>query len=681
MANSIFSIRSLSQAQKSMELTSMNMNVKLESSTLGSEMDNMNGNSLDQSFLGSLDRICSVCVRFERAETRSLHLVRSMARSNLAKFQIDAIENMVYRPKKIFVQKIVSRRRYNLQPEPLYISTRKMESVEEVVDFQSQSDIGITVVNDLLPGSGKKLISMISSIYFAIHRRQEVVERQEILLREQRIFNWFSRMKINSDNRQYTDAVVVMTPIQCVSRWEKAASDAVRILGMNLGLHIYINPDRNADRFEDTNQVKVLLFTSIFHLKRFFPDDDGFVPVFIVDDFVSKEDHNTIYKNSEETPIFGRLVLVSSSAGDFSSSISGSRRNSIARMITSDGLYSDTTLLGNVQSSVNILSCSILPTIGMSSMKNFMVEGLSKTRLDTYTIKYKVPTWNTISGNSESVFGMIPNVEDIRTGGDLYSALENMDINPSDTWNNKVRFMLSFLETFFQESDKCPICLEGFQADIDVSIISPCFHFVCNKCMKRCLVSSNYCPMCRVKISGMLDVLPVKEKSLSRGDVNTLCCETFDDLLSVHVGPNPSQSMEKVCGDIIASLSMESVHKKLVVLAPYYNFDLLLKKSVSRFGGFKVDIRGFSKRNFQERVEWFGEKSEDTLKVLCICNIRELSWVSEISDIDAICDVRTSSEKSVRKLDKDPISFFSRISRIDENGGNRVRIFNVTPCE
>ena len=333
-------------------------------------------------------------------------------------------------------------------------------------------------------------------------------------------------------------------------------------------------------------------------------------------------------------------------------------------MITSDGVNDDTTLLGSVQSSVNILSCSVLPTIGMSAMKQFMVEGLSKIRLDTYTVKYKVPTWLSYD-NSEPVFGLIHNLEDINSCGDLHSALVDTGVS-----SNKVRFMLSFLEKFLEESDKCPICLEGFQVDNDVSIISPCFHFVCKTCMKRCLVSSNYCPMCRVTISGILDVLPVKTPSIRTFDTSS---KTFEELLGFNVGQNIS--MGNNCGAIVASLYIENVHKKLVVLSPYSNFHVMLKRSVSRIGVFDVDIRGVRRKNFQDRLEWFGVNSEDTLKVLCISDIRELSWLSEISGVDAICDVRVS----VRKLDKDPISFFSRISRI--RSGNDVRIFNVTPWE
>lgn len=486
--------------------------------TFGDELArtiNRGDNAASRSFMGPRDCIVDLNVMFDTGaglnRTRRERLTRLLKQSRLLPFQVDAITNIAYRPSSISVKKTVVRRTHH------GIAPRR-QSVEDTNTFLKSSDLGTAVVNDLLVVAGMTVVTMVASVAFASYRMKEVVNRQEILLREQRAMNWSTRFGARELTRAYTHAVIVMAPQEVASQWEKAASNACALLGER-SVQIYRNPGRGAiSTYPDTLEIST--YTTVAKMSECFRTHQGFVPCVVVDEYVSRADQNIATRKAEDTPIFGRLVMVSADAGNADDIVMGSRRTSLIRNLTCRGEADNDTLKNDVLLSATLLTCGgVLPSKQRDGVAAYILAGLTKVNLEKYTIEYKSSIWSAMLRTSADMLYCpedlehlgLKDVSPVRTVGDLLSRID--DVIPfeddDEVPQQALRLLSGRVRSFLSERDTCPVCLDPCSSEKEVRMICPYWHFVCKGCMEKCVTRRNSCPMCRREITGIADALPV----------------------------------------------------------------------------------------------------------------------------------------------------------------------------
>lgn len=674
-------------------------------SGLGDEVEDQGvpycGSSM--SFLGPSDEVLRTRVEFvNKADSKGAARICLLAKldssgiqTKLFDFQKEAIANTVYRPSIIKIKKIVNRTgpRGDLS-----------HSLKEQVRLQN--DIGTTVVNDLMAGSGKSLITMVASIYFAMHRAQEVLSREEILIREQRPMNWSSRFGADDSKRSYTNSIIVMTSDKIVAQWEKATKQACEVLGLR-----DINTSRNptTDLLEsDSENVSVLLFTSVKNLRMCFPRDDGFVPCFVVDEFVSKATHNTATRNAEDTPIYGRLVLVSADANNTSSIMLGSRRTSLIRRAVANGEIDNSSLRNDVRLSASLMACGVLPTKILDDAHKIILEGLNEVLVEKYNINYNSPIWGSLSGRfvhtaplEMKVLG-IKDFEEVRTPGQLLNKIEDTmyaedsrNVESQDSRKERVTYLSKRVQEFLHNKEDCSVCFEPFTSKPQVCLIAPCWHFFCKDCMKRCLHARDTCPKCRTDITGVVDLRMSENRVKKDVTFSSDPSFSFEDFLRAYM-PNSPGALEACCAVLEACASallaeIKSPILRLLLIGPCSDFSRQLQKFVQgkyrdlvRIGELKVagNKRKRTTMGYEEQLEWFkSENDQHMVKVLCTNEnviFKDDVLGLDLHGVDAICNV--GGQITGRRLGR--VTRIQRVVDVLENGntGSTVRLFNLLPC-
>ena len=644
-------------------------------------------NGASMSFLNDDDEIVRSEVDFVyKADSLGLAhmaLIRTLrqhlAQPRLLDFQVQAVANIVYRPSLVKVNKIVVR--------TMLRGGAKTFSLHEKVRF-GLSDIGATVVNDLMPGSGKSLVTMLSSIYFAINRAQDVVNREEILLREQRPMNWSSRFGVSDSKRPYTNSVIVMTSDKVVAQWEAAANQACEILHVK-NIHINRNP-RNLQG--DSENVSVNLFTSVATLRQCFPEDNGFVPCVVVDEYVVKAMHNVVTRNAEVTPIYGRLILVSADAGNTADILVGSRRTSLIRATVANGEVDSSSLRSDVMLSAALMVCGVLSTQARDGAHNFLLLGFNGTRVEKFTIKYDNPVWGAYDGVSHVMPAQleelgIKGLSAVETSEELLERIRDRKLEPVDEVDHERLVTLGYrLEKFLADDDDCPVCLDKLQKSQHICMLCPCWHFVCKTCTKLCLKARETCPVCREDIDGIMNLRtaispsPVHKKPTS---------ESFDGFLEACLPESPG-SVEACSAILEASVNallaeIENPVLRLLLIAPSTKFSNELKKRLRGKHRDLVNIvqlkvegnkRKRTSMGYEEQLEWFKGEEKDQIKVLCTHENVHLTgdlFGLDLNHVDSICHV--GGELTGRRLGR-----VARVQRAVGNPSPTLRIFSLMAC-
>lgn len=646
--------------------------------TLGDELArtiDIGENGVSKSFKGPMDHVVESYVTFEtgsgfnmsRREGLDSHLKQTM----LLSFQRESILNIVYRPSFINVRKTVCR-------------NGMRETIDEMVSYTQGSDIGVTVINDLLTGSGKTVVSMAAALAFASLRMKEIVDRQEILLREQRPMNWFTRFGARDFSRSYFNAVIVMAAEEVAPQWEKAASNACALLG-NTDIKIFRNPKRNCVS-SNPGALKVLVFTTIAKMNECFPLDRGFVPCVIVDEYVLKTAHNILTKRAEMTPLFGRLIMVSSDAGDTAKIVKGSRKTSLIRTLTCNGETDNASFRNDVLFSATLMASSIISSSKRAEVAAYMVEGLSRVELEKYTLEYREPVLDKYLRIEPGVGDLqalgVAGVGYVRTAGDL---LEKVDLTIAASSNEHaseqiLRVVSSRLSELTTNGDTCPVCLDAYTSQKEMCMLSPCWHFVCKKCMEDCINSRDTCPMCRAEITWITDFFPDAKPS-SRRIGNLSNCTSYEEFLSAFLLESPS--IREACAAVIASLSTQGTPTRLLMICPTPRFfvdlqatlDTMLSRDVQskHVGVQELNVRQKRRRTgpgFEQRLEWFNSRDGELVKVLCTHGGDRMSGL-DLPEIDAICHVGGV-------IDSRMLGRVTRIPRV-LSGGKKLRLFNIVP--
>ena len=603
----------------------------------------------------------------------------------LLDFQVQAIANTVYRPSTIDIDRTVTRRSRR-GPNQNY-------TIHAQVVF-GESDIGTTVVNDLMTGSGKTIMAMVASIYFATHRTQEVVAREGILLREQRTMNWSSRMGANDTPRSFTNSVIVMASDKVVAQWEEATKEACAVLGIS-GIHINRNP--TMDAFHDNSEnVSVNLFTSAMNLRACFPSDNGFVPCVIVDEYVVKAPHNIVTRHAQDTPVYGRLILVSADAGNTHNTLLGSRKNSLMRSVVANGSIKNGSLENDVNLSTCLLACSILPSKERDNTHQFLYLGLNEHPVEKYSIKFDSPIWSAedsvdapeipeqIEKLGLSTAKTVDEFFDTSYSRLLELSGEHLSLEEIQTHEELSRLYQAKMQIL----EDCPVCFDPLKSNDKIALLCPCWHIFCKRCMKNCLRARDTCPKCRAPVKGLMELRSLPKPPLSPSDD----IGNFEDYLRNYLPDNPValEACSAILNASAAALlaNMENPMFRILVVGPSTGFGFALWKSLVGKHRDAVQIvqlkiegnkRKRTSMGYEQQLEWFKGREGEGERVKVLCTHENVNFVEDLvgldlHQVDAICHV--GGGITGRRLGR-----AARIQRVVDEGkvGKLLRLFDLLP--
>lgn len=572
-------------------------------------------------------------------------------------FQIEAVSNIVYRPKSANVSKIIKRNRID---DDGSVSVRSYSDSGSTRMNTDQDDIGMTVTNDLFTGSGKTLTSVLGAVLFARERKQEIIDRYPLLVREQQNMSWNTRIAKNPrmsvshtsttmlSDVVYNNVVVIMCSKHLVGQWKKACKEAIDILGSDI--EVVVNPKRGLDTFDS---MKIAIYDNATRIPI---AGFRFVPVIIVDEFVTKNPSNILTRSAEEMPVHGRLILVSADAGSVRKTIFGSNHKSFMRKMTG---YANNDYGFDIQDTMRygipLMSTCILPTKERDEAKAFMVSKMSKIPFEEYIVRYTPTLSSRIFGASSEMsalsgkqlflhrFGIT--MEETRSIGDIERVVAEKiaSIEQSNPMHRSLSELHKTIQVFSSDGGSCPICLDPFETISSASLLNPCWHIFCDDCVTRLMKSSGHkCPMCRTKIEGhtialnSMDITPKtvkedgKEDALKKGIGGE--ASLVENMRSV---VNPSMGLDRACVTILKCLEND-VKKprnssvgcyRIIMVVPDDHFFRRFSANVEEeFGKGVIEMIRFqtvgdkrkrvTKDSLDKNVDDFGSETGPRIKIL-----------------------------------------------------------------
>lgn len=435
----------------------------------------------------------------------------------LMAFQVESVLNMAFRPKRTFVSKTIVA---GDGPDDAVteVATRELASPED--------DIGMMVINDLFTGSGKTLTTMLGAVVFAHKRRPEIVERAPLLVREQTNGSWSTRVQCSlseshlrlsssSWSPRYSNVVVVMCAKHLFSQWKSACATALKILGMTGSVSVLENPMPGSAELGGES-LKIVLLHCTKNLVRLQLE---FVPVVVVDEFTIKSVSNVLTRPAEALPVHGRLLLVSADAGSIRDVIHGAHRRSFLRkMLQWDDISLDAEDYIAMVAGIPLISASVLQTEDRCLVGEFMINQLRKIKYERYEVNYTPSFASRIFGNNFEMsavsgnrlisdkFGIeLPGTQSIgqflKIVADTVDALREK--NAASRMLAPLAQLRDKLGTFVGEREACPICMDDYEMESGASLINPCWHIVCDKCLRHTMQAQHVlCPLCRTPMEG-----------------------------------------------------------------------------------------------------------------------------------------------------------------------------------
>ena len=605
---------------------------QLVKSTLGFQFDQIlkrKDNGIHKAFMyryrvPSSSNSSGVDVTFEGSHSKRNELMEILETyrgegeiEKLLPFQIECILNSVFRPTRINVEKKIiyhTRTHENGQREDVTFDASGKMVLEDEDD-----DIGMVVTNDLFTGSGKTLTSITSALAFSNMRKESVKNRIQYLMREQMYSNWGTRVNVSISGVSrgvpvYSDIVVIMTAKHLISQWSEACQSANEILGLNSS--IFVNP-LSQSVGNNTSETSVFIIDSFSKLTRL---GLKFVPMVIVDEFVVKSNHNIMTRVSTTFPIYGRLLLVSADAGSIATILSGvSRKSMFRKIIGADASEYSMGMNHIMLSSIPIISTAVLPTHERTSVRSFMVSQLDRISYEEYTVNY-TPTFSSrlFGGNFEmsamtgkqaikSQFGI--DIKDSSSIGEIldsvkdsinrFESMTRRDTNyPGDRKVTEIKNFYNKLVSFIGEKESCPICLDDYTLESSASLIDPCWHIICSKCMKDIVDHSiSRCPMCRTDINGhataSIEPKPIEVKKEVVEEIPNNSESLIDNINRI---VDSSMGLEKACIQTLRCLQTivgDSTYR-IIMVVPNDHFYIK----------FQQEIYGVFEENFLEILQF-----------------------------------------------------------------------------
>ena len=655
------------------------MNVTMEKTNLGVQLSNMvnkHDNGLSKSCrLRYLPHDMMRIIFEECNDATNLSnflLKKTNHKRSLLDFQIKAISNIVYRPDSIYtyttgnVEDLVS-----------------LESMEVILRTDVEKDIGLAVINDLIPGSGKTIVSAISSILFANIRMDEIISQSGVLMREQRpLLCWGTRSDVNFlDKSDYTNTIVVLTAKHLTRQWIKEFKNAINVTG-ETDTMLYINP-----KVLPSSQKSVIILDSAMKLKKL---NLKFVPCVIIDDYMADPVNNVIMKRCDSLPLYGRLIMISSDAGYTQSLVRGSSKTSVVRNMMSQFPLEDLmTPSQGTKCGLSLTSMSVLSSVDRQKSIDTMVKGMSDVDVEVYTMNYVPSMRGIFFGESEELSTTI--IEDLagidssslKTIGDILQSVNTcVSTYHGVDMEKTIRLILisKKITEFLSSRQDCPVCLEEFRPDSMASILSPCWHFACKNCTRRVLnISPIRCPICRTSISGTssgessYDVSSFIENTSLEKKVNIF--PTLSERINSYSGESPC--FAKTCYSIISSLrDINEGITRILLIVPTSDFSVELMTQLEDICDIDMDIFKITgtKRAFDKALDLVTKSSNgNRVKVLCVYDdeYKEGLHGVDLFKLDAmICLGKGDSPDKLGRI--------TRIPRMFEENKSTIRCFYLS---
>lgn len=524
-------------------------------------------------------------------------------------FQVEAVLNMVFRPAKSLVSKTIVRC-YGDNPRVTQSGANLLRSFDD--------DIGMLAINDLFTGSGKTLTTFLGAILFADKRSAETVGRLPFLMREQTHGNWGTRVQCSlsrehqrhtSHSPRYDNVVIVMCAKHLMSQWKSACFSALRILGMESEIDVDVleNPLPGSAALQQNKKLKIVLLHSAANLARLALE---FVPVIVVDEFTIKSISNILTKPSEMMPLHGRLILVSADAGSIINIIHGAHKRSFLRkMIQWDDISHLAESYIAMVAGIPLISASVLQTQDRHMAGEFMIDQLKRIRYEQYTVRYTPTFASRLFGNNFEMsalsgsrlisdrFGIV--LTGTKTIGQVLGIVSDA-VHTAQTTDSNSRILTPLtqlrdkLRTFVGETEACPVCLEEYEMESGASLINPCWHIVCDKCLRGMMAAQHTrCPMCRVKIEGHTTALMESTCPTATGAGESVHDDKIETRLlldssrslvdNMNAILRPTAGLEKACIDALRCIRADVGDRtyKIVMIVPDEHF----------FTKFAIDVR------------------------------------------------------------------------------------------
>ena len=587
--------------------------VSLQVSSLGIQMQEMileKDNGIHKSFMERVrapttNRYGGVYVGFQKGNHPSRARLSAKLRGfradtgikSLLPFQVEAVLNIVFRPEQMLISKSILRG-YN---DDTLVTARGMNILKSPFD-----DIGMMVINDLFTGSGKTLTTMLGVIAFAHGRHIEILDREPFLVREQLRGNWGTRIEMSqslgmsSMYPKYTHAIVVMCAKHLVSQWKSACASALHILGIE-GVSVLENPLPKSEGFTREG-LKIVILHSVNNLTRL---DLKFVPAIVVDEFTVKSVSNILTKSVDLLPMHGRLVLVSADAGNVRNIICGSHRRSLLRNLVGwDDINNSSDSRVALVAALPLIGASILETKDRFMVGDFMIEQLKKVVYEKYTVRYTPSFASRLFGNNFEMsavtgsrlmtekFGIV--LEGTKTIGQMLEVVSDK-VDAMFATDKESRILAPLIQLrnniskFVGEKDDCPICFEEYEMASGASLINPCWHIICDKCLRKLIAAKHdRCPICRGAMEGHTTAVIGDENAASRHDCYSQesrveVVQSLSLLENISAVVKPTTGLEKACVDTLRCIREDVGDRpyKIVMIVPDEHF----------FTKFTVDVR------------------------------------------------------------------------------------------
>ncbi len=667
-------------------------------------------------------------VSFSGAHARSSSLRRELTgRSRregfpeLFPFQVESVVNTVYRPPRIKSTRVMTKPR--MSEDGSYVMHTYVDS--GVLDLRSDDDdIGMTVVNDLFTGSGKTLVSALGALVFARDRRDAVVRKHQVLQREQTHHSWNTRMTRTrrscrgpgaaSQNPmcadpEFSDVVVIMCPRHLVGQWRRGCEQAMSMLGVRR--EIVINPRAGGAPREGE---WIVIFDSALLLKR---SGLRFVPCVVVDEFVTKNPSNVLVRPMEDTPTHGRLILVSADAGSVRRIVFGvNRRSFLRKMVGYDNGDCGYDIDSCMEHSIVMMSTAVLPTAERKGVRDTMARRMSEIPYEEYRVGYTPTLSSRLFGANFEMsaasgrqmlldrFGI--DVESATSVGDIVRSIDERLRTMRDHPDPRVSVLESLggkLRGFAEDDDaSCPICLESFEQASRASVLNPCWHIFCDKCVTTLMRSGggSRCPMCRSEIEGHTTAAisaPAEEsRRASRPARESVEQEkgagTPTFLERVEGSTSPSMGLEEACMSVLRCVEEDargaSSCYRVIMVVPDDHFFLRFSGMVAagfepgRVETIRFNTAGNKRKrvttgSLEVKMERFASDEGAPLKILFTTEGRTDSLTGlDFPGVD--CLVSVGSGNSIQRLGR-----LTRVSRFARSGGatpgRAVRSISLSP--
>lgn len=405
-----------------------------------------------------------------------------------------------------------------------YVSFQTSTSVanySKKMDFATPSnDICRPSILDLPTGSGKTMISCMSSLLFAIDRNEEMKIVPSYICAE----SSSGLCNVPFQERESNRKCVVFVPKHLVKHWvneSKKAIGMINIMRPQWDVTVYVNKISDSVHVEG-NEIALIICDPSYGPKKVIKSGDFFPSVCFEES--GQRNCKSLNQNFQGLRC-GRFMMVSADLKDWKNKkpiVTSVLREKFPSW-TNDLAYSCISYLSPPELSnylTTAASLAVACVFSESERSRVMRESSAPLEsIDMYTasVKYVPSILERLDHGSAIDLGQ-------EKGADIFEKTYGIDIAGCKTLGDVIREIEGRIRVlaerkigngFCLTTDKlqkvvrrlsdilredCPICLEEMK---EACLLQPCLHFTCSSCVHRI---GRSCPMCRCHLQGSVSL-------------------------------------------------------------------------------------------------------------------------------------------------------------------------------